>query len=105
MAAYKVHVRSFTCVLKLLLLLLFLFHLVTLIQPLLSANESDLVELQHANVLGKGSQHTKAALSVWAGRNAGTRQLSKECSFGRNSRAKNEGEKMNSKFGAGLTRR
>lgn len=74
----------------------------TLIQPLFSANESDLVELQHANVLGKGSQRTKAALSVWAGRNAGTRQLSKECSFGRNSRAKNEGEKMNSKFRAGL---
>lgn len=53
----------------------------------------ELVELQHEKLLEKGSQRTKAALSVWAGRNAGTRQLSKECSFGRNSRAKNEGEK------------
>ncbi|XP_009705825.1 PREDICTED: dystrophin-like, partial [Cariama cristata] len=42
----------------------------SLIQPLFSANESDLVELQHANVLEKGSQRTKAALSVWAGGNA-----------------------------------
>lgn len=63
------------------------------IQSLFSTNESDLVELQHANILEKGSQCTKAALSVWAGRNAGTRQLSKECSFGRKSCAKNEGGK------------
>lgn len=51
------------------------------------------MDLQHVNVLEKGNQRTKAALSVWAGRNASTRQLSKECYFGRNSRAKNEGEK------------
>lgn len=40
-----------------------------------------------------GSRCTKAAFSAWAGRNAGTRQLSKECSLGRNSLAENEGEK------------
>lgn len=83
---------------KLLLSFLCLLFLKCLIQPLFSANESDLVELQHANILEKGSQHTKAALSVWAGGNAGTGQLSKECSFGRKSHAKNEGGKKEFKM-------
>lgn len=39
------------------------------------------------------SRCTKAAFRAWAGRNAGTRQLSKECSLGSNSLAENEGEK------------
>lgn len=72
--------------------LLLLFSLKSVVLSLLSVSESVTSWGCSTQRPWAGQPLHKGCIQVWAGRNAGTRQLSKECSLGRNSLAENEGE-------------